>query len=75
MNTKYNVIWVHGPAVPGGVGSYVYIYDSVLPDHRATKDNHSPFPTCFQDEEELEEELFDDKLHVFHQPSIQFAEK
>ena len=30
INTKYNVIWVHGPAVPGECHHWVYIYDSVL---------------------------------------------
>uniref|UniRef100_A0A0P4WFZ9 Large ribosomal subunit protein uL3m n=1 Tax=Scylla olivacea TaxID=85551 RepID=A0A0P4WFZ9_SCYOL len=75
INTQHNVIWVHGPAVPGGVGSYVYIYDSVLPDHRHTQENHPPFPTCFQDEEEVEEELYDKELHTFREPSVQFVEK
>lgn len=28
INTKYNVIWVHGPAVPGANNSWVYIYDT-----------------------------------------------
>lgn len=27
INTKYNVIWVHGPAVPGANNSWCYIYD------------------------------------------------
>lgn len=30
INTKYNVIWVQGPAVPGAVNSWVYLYDSTL---------------------------------------------
>lgn len=31
MNTKYNVIWVKGPAVAGETNSIVYIYDTRLP--------------------------------------------
>lgn len=30
INTKYNVIWVQGPAVPGANGSWVCIYDSSI---------------------------------------------
>lgn len=77
VNTVHNVLWVQGPAVPGGVGSYVYIYDSILPHSRMSEsqDNHPPFPTFFQDEEEIEEELYDEQLHAFHRPSIQFTEK
>ncbi|KAG0721518.1 39S ribosomal protein L3, mitochondrial [Chionoecetes opilio] len=75
VNTQHNVLWVNGPAVPGGVGSYVYIYDSLLPHRKHTEENHPPFPTFFQDEEDIEEELYDEQLHAFHLPSIQFAEK
>ncbi|XP_050711171.1 39S ribosomal protein L3, mitochondrial-like isoform X1 [Eriocheir sinensis] len=75
VNTLHNVLWVQGPAVPGGVGSYVYIYDSILPHRQPTSENHPPFPTFFQDEEDIEEELYDEELHAFNQPSIQFAEK
>lgn len=28
INTKYNVIWVNGPAVPGTNNSWCYVYDS-----------------------------------------------
>lgn len=27
INTKYNVIWVHGPSVPGANNNWVYVYD------------------------------------------------
>lgn len=71
----HNVLWVQGPAVPGSVGAYVYIYDTRLVLRRPSLENHPPFPTFFQDEEDIEEELYDEELHVFNQPSIQFAEK
>ena len=32
INTKYNVIWVNGPAVPGECHNWVYIFDSVIPE-------------------------------------------
>lgn len=75
VNTLHNVLWVQGPAVPGGVGSYVYIYDSILPHRKPTSKRHPPFPTFFQDEQDIEEELYDNELHSFNLPSIQFAEK
>lgn len=30
INTKHNVIWVHGPAVPGKNGAWVYLFDTKL---------------------------------------------
>ncbi|XP_042859738.1 39S ribosomal protein L3, mitochondrial-like [Penaeus japonicus] len=76
INTHYNVLWVSGPAVPGPTGAYVYLYDSILPAHRLRQEQTPPpFPTLFQDEVDIEEELFDEDLHVFSQPSISFAEK
>lgn len=75
VNTKHNVIWVSGPNVPGSTGSYVLIYDCSLPTRQVTEENHPHFPTFFQDEEEdLPENLYDEKLHDFSMPSISFAE-
>ncbi|XP_068221689.1 large ribosomal subunit protein uL3m-like [Palaemon carinicauda] len=75
INTRHNVIWVHGPAIPGEVGNYVNMYDCSLPTRKITEENHPPFPTFFQDEEEIEEELYDEALHLFSDKSISFAEK
>ncbi|XP_064103899.1 large ribosomal subunit protein uL3m-like isoform X1 [Macrobrachium nipponense] len=75
INTRHNVIWVSGPAVPGSVGSYVNIYDCSLPTRKINAENHPPFPTFFQDEEDIEEELYDADLHVFSDKSVTFAEK
>jgi len=75
VNTKYNVMWVSGPNIPGSTGSYVIVYDTCLPTRKVTEENHPPFPTCFQDEEEnLPEEFYDDNLHAFSSPSIAYAE-
>lgn len=30
INTKYNVMWVHGPGIPGGINSWVYVFDTTL---------------------------------------------
>ena len=30
INTKHNLIWVHGPSVPGETNSWVYIFDTAL---------------------------------------------
>ncbi|KAK8741075.1 hypothetical protein OTU49_002481, partial [Cherax quadricarinatus] len=70
INTHHNVLWVQGPAVPGSTGSYVYIYDSLISSRKHTAENPPPFPTSFQDEQEVEEELYDQDLHVFSHPSI-----
>ncbi|XP_042230659.1 39S ribosomal protein L3, mitochondrial-like isoform X2 [Homarus americanus] len=75
INTHYNVLWVSGPAIPGSTGSYVYIYDSFLPTRKYTAENHPPFPTLFQDEQEIDEELYDPDLHVFSEPAISFADE
>lgn len=76
INTKHNVIWVQGPAVPGWVHAYVYIFDSTLNYHQQTEDDHAPFPTYFPDDdkEQLPEELYDPELHVFSDPTITFEE-
>ncbi|KAK3893036.1 hypothetical protein Pcinc_003130 [Petrolisthes cinctipes] len=74
VNTKYNVLWVQGPAIPGATGSYVYVYDSWYHHCRHTPDNPPPFPTFFQDEDNIDEELYHEDLHVFSNPSISFNE-
>lgn len=74
INTHYNVLWVHGPAIPGPTGGYVYLYDSILPTRKYTSENHPPFPTYFQDEEDIEDDLYDEELHAFTEKSISFAE-
>ncbi|KAB7496818.1 39S ribosomal protein L3, mitochondrial [Armadillidium nasatum] len=75
VNTKYNVIWVMGRAVPGEIGNYVIIYDTMLPLRRKSQEKAKLlFPTYFPDEEELPENLFDESIHDFRLPSITFAE-
>ncbi|KAJ8679821.1 hypothetical protein QAD02_015608 [Eretmocerus hayati] len=76
INTKYNVIWVLGQASAGETGSFVTIYDTKLPLKSHEKLERTPyFPTHFPNPEEpLPEELFEDDLHNFLDPTIEFAE-
>ncbi|XP_075212615.1 mitochondrial ribosomal protein L3 [Lycorma delicatula] len=73
INTKYNVIWVKGNAVPGETNSVVYIYDTLLPLKKFTS-KPPGFPTHFpeEDNEPLPEELYDDSIHYFENPSITY---
>lgn len=72
INTKYNVLYVSGQAIPGETNSIVTIYDTVLP-LRQPKDA-LPFPTRI-DAENLPEDIFDEEIHQFNEPSIMFNEK
>uniref|UniRef100_T1IMK2 Large ribosomal subunit protein uL3m n=1 Tax=Strigamia maritima TaxID=126957 RepID=T1IMK2_STRMM len=73
INTKYNVIYVHGPAVPGHNHAYVYIMDSRLKEKQPVE---PPFPTHYLDDikEPLQEEYYDDELHPFGAPTVTFPE-
>ncbi|KOC64548.1 39S ribosomal protein L3, mitochondrial [Habropoda laboriosa] len=71
INTKYNVLWVLGPNIPGEVNTMCYLYDTIIP----TKKNTSPyFPTYLQDEQtgELPENLYADDVQAFNDPNIVF---
>lgn len=72
INTKYNVLWVQGYAIPGETNNLVYVYDTILP-HRKCKLN-PPFPTSFDDEltEPLPEDIWFDDVHDFKDPTIVF---
>ncbi|XP_076322398.1 large ribosomal subunit protein uL3m-like [Tachypleus tridentatus] len=77
INTKYNVIWVHGPAVPGHVHHYVYIMDASAENRRFSEDKPPPyFPTYYPDSSNpLPEELYDEDLHNFRDVTITFEDK
>ncbi|XP_035213051.1 39S ribosomal protein L3, mitochondrial-like isoform X2 [Stegodyphus dumicola] len=72
INTKYNVIYVQGRAVPGVTNNYCYIYDCYKEKKRHTEDNPPPFPTYYPEDSAglLPEDIFDEKLHNFSDPSI-----
>ncbi|XP_011505845.1 PREDICTED: 39S ribosomal protein L3, mitochondrial [Ceratosolen solmsi marchali] len=78
MNTKYNIIWIHGDAVAGATNSFVQIYDTVLPFKTSKALNVTPrFPTYFPNlqKEALPEELFADDLHNFADPTIIYTDE
>ncbi|XP_051871622.1 39S ribosomal protein L3, mitochondrial [Pristis pectinata] len=69
VNTKHNILYVHG-SVPGHKNCFVKVIDTALPSHQEDNKN-PPFPTYFADEnEELPEDLFDDEMYQFTEPSV-----
>lgn len=71
INTKYNVLWVSGHAIPGETNDVVYIYDSILPTRKAS--SPLPFPTYLLNDE-VPEDIYDKDVHLFEEPSIIFEE-
>ncbi|CAF1227030.1 unnamed protein product [Rotaria sp. Silwood1] len=75
INTKYNVLYLMGPAVPGPNHGYMRIQDSTLYERKKifTETNHPPFPTYYPDDNNkklLDEELFADDIYRFDQPTL-----
>lgn len=73
INTKYNVLYLMGPAVPGPNHGYMRIQDSTLYERRQqfTDKDHPPFPTYIPDDNQpLEEELFAEDIYQFNQPTL-----
>ncbi|XP_054715330.1 39S ribosomal protein L3, mitochondrial-like [Uloborus diversus] len=77
INTKYNVIYVHGSGVPGGINSYCTIYDSYVTKKHHTEESPPPFPTFYPEDvsEPLPENTFDKDLHTFSEPSVIIEEE
>jgi len=75
INTKYNVIFLKGPAIPGGTNSYVTLRDTFLRTRALQEAPH--FPTYYpnESEEPLPEELMDSSLHDFSSPTLLFEDK
>lgn len=79
INYKYNVLYINGPTIPGPTHCYVRITDSCLPKFQKkilSAENHPPFPTLYLDElkEPLPEEVFDQKLFEFKNPTLKFED-
>ncbi|KFV69344.1 hypothetical protein N307_00618, partial [Dryobates pubescens] len=69
INTKHDIIYVNG-TVPGHSSCLVKVRDSKLPTCRASN-SHPPFPTFFADgDEELPEDLYDEEVFQFTEPSL-----
>lgn len=76
INTKYNILYIQGPAIPGPNHCYVRVSDSCLPKNRVNQEaeNHPPFPTFYPEDlkEKLSEDLFTSEIHKFSEPTIKF---
>ncbi|XP_059143743.1 large ribosomal subunit protein uL3m-like [Physella acuta] len=74
INTKYNILYVTGRSVAGLPHTFVRVWDTLLPLKRIRPENAEglPMPTWFPDDasEPLPEELFDEDLFQFTDPSI-----
>ncbi len=70
INTKYNVMWVQGTAIPGVTNSLVYVFDTLLP----LRQPKSPLylPTYLDEEKDLPEDIWFEDLHDFNNKSIEF---
>ncbi|XP_022643831.1 39S ribosomal protein L3, mitochondrial-like [Varroa jacobsoni] len=76
INHQHNVIWVHGPAVPGPTNAFVYIYDSLFGKKAPTAENPPPFPTYYPDPENpLPVEVYDKDFHRHDDSSIVLEEE
>ncbi|KAJ7322553.1 hypothetical protein JRQ81_018840 [Phrynocephalus forsythii] len=71
VNTKDNILYLHG-CIPGHTNCLVKINDTHLPKGKKANAN-PPFPTYFADAEELPDELYDEDIFQFTEPSITFA--
>ncbi|KAG6460895.1 39S ribosomal protein L3, mitochondrial [Manduca sexta] len=71
INTKHNIIWTLGVAIPGETGAMCYLFDTVLPlkKHKTSP----PFPTQ-PPLDNLPLEYYDDSIHEFESPTISFEE-
>lgn len=76
INTKYNLLWLSGGSVPGEIGSYTNIIDSISEKNLdILKSNPPPFPTIsYEDHIKLDENLYDPSIHLFEEPSLEFEE-
>ncbi|XP_075992523.1 mitochondrial ribosomal protein L3 [Anticarsia gemmatalis] len=71
INTKHNVIWTLGVAIPGETGAMCYLFDTVLPlrKHKTSP----PFPTQPL-VDDLPLEYYDESVQPFDESSITFEE-
>lgn len=68
INTKYNVMWVTGSAIPGETNNLVRIYDTMLPLRKSK--TAPPFPTSDPDNTTWPEDIWSDEIHDFRESSI-----
>ncbi|XP_014247869.1 39S ribosomal protein L3, mitochondrial [Cimex lectularius] len=73
INTKFNILYVQGLGVPGETNSIVYVHDTVLP-LKKKKTAPLSFPTYFDEGKELADDLYDNDVHCFNEPTLMFEE-
>ncbi|KAF5298398.1 hypothetical protein FQR65_LT01176 [Abscondita terminalis] len=73
INTKYNVLWVSGIGIPGATNSLVYIYDTNLPLRQPQKP--LAFPTYLHLDGNVDEDIYDESVHKFSDPTIMFEKE
>ncbi|XP_015113943.1 39S ribosomal protein L3, mitochondrial [Diachasma alloeum] len=73
VDYKHNVLWVLGQALPGETNSLLQIYDSIL-NHRKIRETERapPFPTYIPGKAPLPDVQWDESLHQFDAPTIEF---
>ncbi|KAL4718269.1 hypothetical protein ACJJTC_016703 [Scirpophaga incertulas] len=71
INTKHNVIWTLGVAIPGETGAMCYLYDTILPLRKLQ--TTPPFPTQ-PPTDDLPLEFYDESIHRFENPTLSFEE-
>ncbi|XP_028175686.1 39S ribosomal protein L3, mitochondrial [Ostrinia furnacalis] len=71
INTKHNVLWTLGVAIPGETGALCYLYDTILPLRKLK--SSPPFPT-HPPADDLPIEYYDDSIHPFENPTLTYEE-
>ncbi|XP_013182888.1 large ribosomal subunit protein uL3m [Amyelois transitella] len=71
INTKHNVIWTLGVAIPGETGALCYLYDTILPLKKLK--TAPPFPT-HPPADDLPLEYYDEDIHPFEGETISFED-
>lgn len=74
INTKLNILYIHGSTIPGPNHCYVRVFDSILRNRQRELADNPPFnPTFYEDfdsEHELPEEILHKDLFHFSDPSL-----
>ncbi|KAJ8726500.1 hypothetical protein PYW07_001198 [Mythimna separata] len=71
INTKHNVIWTLGVAIPGETGAMCYLFDTILPLKKHTTSPAFPTQPFVED---LPLEYYDESVQPFEEQSITFEE-
>ena len=79
INTKYNVLYVKGPLLPGPPRSYVRILDTfIYPKRKLMNENPPPMPTFYPEEDavpDTPENLYHEKLFSYDDECVSYEDK